>query len=61
MHVADQLQTINLDKSKSLNVAKCETESGKKKNLLSQIVEYSMHCINYAKREQKKHLLFKLL
>ena len=29
-----------------------------KYNLLS--VEYSMHCINYAKREQEKSLLFKL-
>ena len=31
-----------------------------KKNLLSQSVEYSMHCINYAKREQGKPLLLKL-
>ena len=31
-----------------------------KKNLLSQSVEYSMHCINYAKREQEKPLLLKL-
>ena len=31
-----------------------------KKNLLSQSVEYCMHCINYAKREQGKPLLLKL-
>ena len=30
------------------------------KNLLSQSVEYSMHRVNYAKREQEKPLLFKL-
>ena len=28
--------------------------------LLIQIVEYSMQCMNYAKREQEKPLLFKL-
>ena len=40
---------------------KCETQSGKKKNLLGQsAAEYFMHCINYAKREQEKPLLFKL-
>ena len=60
MQGTDQLHNVNLDKSKSLNVARCETESGKK-NLLRQIVEYSTHCINYAKREQEKHVLFKLL
>ena len=31
-----------------------------KKSLLSQNVEYSMHCINYTKGEQEKPLLFKL-
>ena len=43
----------------SFITSKCETKSGKK-NFLSQRVEYSMHCINYAKREQEKPLLFKL-
>ena len=43
----------NRPASRPLNVGKCETQSGKK-NLLSQIVEYSMNCINYAKREKKK-------
>ena len=39
----------------SFITSKCETQSGKK-NLLSQSVEYSMHCIKYAKREQEKPL-----
>ena len=43
----------------SFITSKCKTQSGKKK-LLSQSVEYSMHCINYAQREQEKPLLFKL-
>ena len=30
------------------------------KKFLSQSVEYSTHCINYAKREQEKPLLLKL-
>ena len=30
------------------------------KNLLSQSAEYYMHCVNYAKREQEKPLMFKL-
>ena len=33
--------------------SKCETQSGKKK-LLSQSVEYSMHCIHYAKKRARK-------
>ena len=44
----------------SFITSKCETQSGQKKNLLSQTEEYSMHCINYAKREQEKPLLVKL-
>ena len=76
MHLCDQIlsenicQKINLQElitqyawnrpaSQPLNVAKCETQSGKK-NLLTQIVENSMHCINYAKRARKTSL-FKLL
>ena len=43
----------------SFITSKCETQGGKKK-LLSQSVEYPMHCINYAKREQEKPLLLKL-
>ena len=43
----------------SFVTSKCETQSGKR-NLLIRSVEYSMHCINYAKREQEKPLLFKL-
>ena len=41
--------------------SKCEIQNSKK-NLLSQIqsIEYSMHCMNYAKREQEKPLLFEL-
>ena len=39
--------------------SKCETQSGKK-GFLSQSVEYSMHCLNYTKREQEKAVLFKL-
>ena len=35
-------------------------DSKRQKILLSQSVEYSMHCVNYAKREQEKPLLFKL-
>ena len=42
----------------SFITSKCETQSLKK--LLSQSVEYSTHCINYAKREQEKPLLLKL-
>ena len=41
-------------KQTSFITSKGETQSGQKK-----IVE-SMHCINYAKREQEKPLLFKL-
>ena len=37
----------------SFVTSKCETQSGKR-NLLIRSVEYSMHCINYAKREQEK-------
>ena len=46
-------------KQTSFITSKCETQGGKK-NLLSQSVEYSMHCINYAKGEQEKPLLLKL-
>ena len=53
--------TWNRPASQPLNVAKGESQSSKKRNLLSQIVEYSMHCINDAKREEENHLLFKLL
>ena len=49
MHGTDQLP-------QPLNVRLKAT----RKNLLSQSVEYSMHYINYAKREQEKSLLFKL-
>ena len=39
--------------------SKCEIQNSKN-NLLSQSIECSMHCINYAKREQEKPLLFEL-
>ena len=41
----------------SFLACKCETQSGQKK-MLSQRVEYSMHCLNFAKREREKPLLF---
>ena len=49
----------------SFVTSKCETQSGKKKKkkLLRQCVEYSIHCpckLNCAKREQEKPLLLKL-
>ena len=50
----------------SFVTSKCETQSGKKKkkkNVLCQCVEYSIHSpckLNCAKREQEKPLLFKL-
>ena len=50
--------SFTTSKSSQLNVRLKATQ---KKKMLSQIVEYSMHYINYAKREQEKHLLFKLL
>ena len=37
----------------SFITSKCQTQSGKNKNLLSQSEEYSMHCINYAKESKK--------
>ena len=49
MHGTDQLHNLSM------------RDSGRqKKKLLSQSVEYPMHCINYAKREQEKPLLLKL-
>ena len=50
MHGTDQLH-INLYMRDSKR---------QKKNWHGQSVEYSMHCINYAKREKEKPLQFKL-